>query len=79
MDSVEVFEQDIATRGLDGRKVVYALAMGKFSGVRTGALSSLLGSHAIVEKKSNWALPEDSTESWDGSARMSSASSSRRR
>ena len=28
VDSVEKFEQDIATRGLDGRKVVYALALG---------------------------------------------------
>ena len=31
MDSVEKFEQDVATPGLDGRKVVHALVLGKFS------------------------------------------------
>ena len=31
VDSVEKFEQDVATRGLDGCNVVHALALGKFS------------------------------------------------
>ena len=35
-------------------------------GVRTGALSSLPGTPAIFEKKSKWALPEESIDSWDG-------------
>ena len=31
VDSVEKLERDIAARGVDGRKTVYALALGKFS------------------------------------------------
>ena len=46
MDSVEKSEQDVATRGLDGRKVVYALALGKFS-------SSPFSSELVVSCRSS--------------------------
>ena len=47
MDSgVEKFEQDIAARGLDGRKIVYALAVGKFS-------SSPFSRDLVVDCRSN--------------------------
>ena len=46
MDSVEKLEQDIAARGLDRRKIVYAPALGKFS-------SSPFSRGLVVDCRSN--------------------------
>ena len=73
VDSVEKFEQDVATRGLDGSKVVTALALRKFSSspfsselvvACRSSLGSALGAGGLTSSRTKRTRPQAIRVRW---------------